>query len=180
MPQQLSVRELQHSDIPLLINYWFGAPTDFLLSMGVDLTKMPTKEEFTQMLYDQLNAPIEQKKSYCIIWLLDNTPVGHSNTNPTSFGLEAKMHLHLWKADERKKGLGTSFLKITLPWFFNNLRLQKLICEPYALNPAPNKTLEKLGFYFEKEYITIPGFINFEQPVKRWEMTREKFEEINR
>ncbi len=177
--QQLSVRELQHSDIQLLINYWFGSHPDFLLSMGVDLKKMPAKEEFTQMLLDQLSAPAEQKTSYCIIWLLDNIPVGHSNTNPTSFGEEAKMHLHLWKRDERKKGLGTSFVKITLPYFFNNLQLQKLICEPYALNTAPNKTLEKLGFHFVKEYITIPGFINFEQPVNRWEMTHENFEALN-
>ena len=43
------------------------------------------------------------------------------------------------------------------------------------MNPAPNKTLARVGFEFVKEYVTVPGSINFEQPVNRWEMTREKY-----
>lgn len=35
-------------------------------------------------------------------------------------------------------------------------------------NPAPNKTLKKAGFELVKEYVTTPGPINFEQPVKLW------------
>jgi len=85
------------------------------------------------------------------------------------------MHLHLWNKDVRKKGYGTRFVKLSLPYFFGNYQLKKLFCEPYALNPAPNKTLEKAGFEFIKEYTTIPGFINFEQPVCLWEMRFEKF-----
>ena len=77
--------------------------------------------------------------------------------------------------DTRKKGMGAQLLEMTIKLFFENLKLKKLCCEPYALNPAPNKTLEKVGFSFVKEYITVPGSINFEQPVKRWEMTREAY-----
>jgi hypothetical protein len=50
-----------------------------------------------------------------------------------------------------------------------------LYCEPYALNPAPNKTLEKLGFKFLKTYTTIPGWINFEQEVNLWELKNNIF-----
>ena len=64
---------------------------------------------------------------------------------------------------------------MTIPCYFKNLQLKKLICEPYALNPAPHKTLEKLGFQFEKEYVTVPGSINFEQPVKRWVLSFESY-----
>ena len=88
------------------------------------------------------------------------------------------MHLHLWNAENRTKGFGTKLLKMTLPFFFENLHLKKLYCEPYALNPAPNKTLENIGFEFEKEYITIPGSLNFEQPVKRWVMGLEKYKDV--
>jgi hypothetical protein len=59
-----------------------------------------------------------------------------------------------------------------------DIPLKKLFCEPYALNPAPNKTLEKIGFEFVKEYITTPGWINFEQPVKLWMMDFEKFKTL--
>jgi RimJ/RimL family protein N-acetyltransferase len=175
----LSVRPLLHSDIPLFLNYWFGSDESFLTGMGLDVSKLPTQEQFTAMLEKLLETPIEQRMSYAIVWLKDGEPIGHCNTNPTTFGEEAKMHLHIWNAPERKSGMGTQFVKMTMPHFFNTLQLKTLWCEPYALNPAPNKTLEKVGFEFIKEYVTIPGIFNFEQPVKQWRMTRERWQSLS-
>jgi len=175
----LSVREIQYSDIESLSDYWFKSDPDFLIKMGVDLSKMPTREEWKQMLNEQISQSYEEKKSYCIIWVLDGEAIGHCNVNRIIFGEEAYMHLHIWKPGNRTKGMGLQFVKLTLPFFFQNMKLKKICCEPYALNPAPNKTMEKLGFEFIKEYITVPGFINFEQPVKHWELTLEKFRQLN-
>lgn len=174
----LSVRELQESDIVLITQYWLGADPAFLQGMGADLSKMPSEEGWRKMLMEQLAQSIEEKKSYCIIWLIDGVAVGHSNANKIIFGEEAYMHLHLWKPLARQKGYGTALVRKTLPYFFHNLQLKKLFCEPYALNDAPNRTLEKVGFTFIKEYRVTPGWINFEQDVKRWELSREKFEEL--
>ena len=179
MKQELSVRELRHSDIEPLSDYWFKSDPAFLIAMGVDLTKMPKEEDWKMMLSEQITQAYTEKKSFCIIWLLNNEAIGHSNVNKIIFGEEAFMHLHIWKADSRTKGLGLNFVKMTLPWFFEKLQLKRIYCEPYALNPAPNKTLEKIGFKFVKEYITTPGWINFEQPVKQWNLTLEKFKELN-
>ena len=170
---QLSVRPLQESDIDAIADYWLHSDPDFLQGMGVDLAKLPGRSFWTDMLSEQLGQTLEEKKSYCFIWLLDNKAVGHSNVNKIAFGSEAYMHLHLWQTDVRQKGLGTAFVKMTLPYFFEHLQLQKIYCEPYSLNPAPNKTLEKVGFRFVKTYTTTPGWINFEQPVNLWEMERD-------
>jgi RimJ/RimL family protein N-acetyltransferase len=174
----LSVRELQHADIPLFLDYWFTAEESFIKGMGVDVSKLPPQEQFSKMLENLLATPVQQRMSYCIVWLLDGKPIGHCNTNPTTYGQEAKMHLHLWHSTERRKGMGTGLVKMTLPYFFNVLQLKTLWCEPYALNPAPNKTLEKVGFEFVKEYITVPGAFNFEQPVKQWRMTKEQWQKM--
>lgn len=139
---------------------------------------MPAREEWIKMLTEQLSQSPEEKKSYCIIWQLDNKPIGHSNVNKIKFGEEAYMHLHLWKNEARKKGIGTALVKMTLPWFFDNLKLKKIYSEPYALNPAPNKTLESAGFSFVKEFITIPGWLNFEQPVKLWELSYDNYRKL--
>ena len=175
MSPVLSIRELQHSDIPAIVNYWMSATDAHLAGMGVDLKKRPTAEQFSQMLAKNINTPIEQRISCCVIWEVNGKPVGHSNTNPTKFGEEGFMHLHLWNSDSRHKGLGTDLVRLSLSYFFGTLQLKRLFCEPYALNPAPNKTLERVGFEFVKEYVTTPGYINFEQPVKRWMMSRERF-----
>ncbi len=171
----LSIRTLSEPDIALIIQYWLGADPVFLEGMGVDLSKMPSQAQWKNSLTEQLSQSIPEKKSYCMIWLVDDQAVGHSNINQIQFGKEAYMHLHLWRSDIRQKGLGTALAKLTLPAFFEQYKLDTLYCEPYALNPAPNKTLQKVGFQFVKEYITTPGMLNFEQPVNRWELSRERF-----
>jgi len=174
----LSVREIQEDDIPLITNYWMSADNIFLEGMGVDVSKMPTKEFWQEMLEKQLSQSYNEKQSYATIWLADDGPIGHCNINKIVFGEEAYMHLHLWHTDIRQKGIGAELVKLSLPYFFENCALKMLYCEPYALNLAPNKTLEKLGFTFEKEYTTTPGFLNFEQPVIRWHLSYDRYKTI--
>lgn len=170
MEDQLSVREIQQQDISKIIDYWITASNQHLEAMGVALDKMPTQEQWVEMLTEQLNTPMETKKSYCLIWLINNEAVGHCNVNKIVFGQEAYMHLHMWNSFKRKQGYGSKLVKLSLPIFFKNLQLQTVFCEPYALNDAPNRTLQKLGFEFVKAYTTTPGAINFQQPVKCWKL----------
>ena len=172
----LFVRELQNTDIEHITNYWLGSPDGHLVGMGVDLSKLPTKEDMTAMLLSQLEKSNPEKQSYCIIWEVDGKSVGHCNINQIKFGEQAYMHLHLWKPNLRQKGDGLKLLKMTLPFFFKNYKLKNLFCEPYALNPAPNKTLEKIGFNFVKKHTTIPGSLNFEQEVNLWVLSFEDFQ----
>lgn len=171
----LSIRELELKFVGALCDYWSNSSPEFLTGMGVDLTKLPSRDEWEKILKEQISQSYQEKKSYCIIWLVDEKPIGHSNINRIIFGEEAYMHLHIWDPSFRTKGLGTRFVKMTLPAYFEKFELKKLCCEPFSKNPAPHKTLEKLGFRFIKEYTTVPGWINFEQPVKHWELTKEKF-----
>jgi len=174
----ISVREIKRIDIELLADYWFRSNPGFFKRMGADKNKLPTRTRMEQMIAEQISLPIKDKNSYALIWELNGKQIGHSNVNNIIYGNEATMHLHLWNANNRKKGTGTELVKKSLPFYFKNLSLKKLICEPYALNLAPNKTLEKVGFEFVKRYRTVPGSLNFEQEVNRWELTKENFEEI--
>lgn len=174
----LSVRELEGRDIPALTAYWVDADDDHLLAMGVALGKMMPAAQWETMLSAQLKQSYAEKKSYCIIWEEDGKAIGHSNVNKIVFGKEAYMHLHLWHKDTRLQGRGAELVKKTLPYFFKHLELEDLYCEPYALNPAPNKTLAKVGFTFVKEYTTVPGTLNFEQVVNLWHLSKADFEKM--
>jgi len=169
----LSVREATPTDLEKTIDYFLQADNSFLQGMGVDTAKLPSKEGWLKLLNDEYQKPYREKKFFYIIWLLDGIPVGHSNVNKIIYGEEAYMHLHLWRSDKRRKGIGLEFLKMSIPYYFDRFRLKNLYCEPYALNPAPNKTLKKLGFEFIRTYETIPGWINFRQPVNRWRLQEE-------
>ena len=171
----IKIREIEQKDFNSIADYWLLSDPDFLIKMGVDLGKLPSRNRLIKMLTEQLELPIHLKKTYALIWELNGTPVGHTNVNNIVYGKEATMHLHLWKLDTRNKGLGTELIKKSLPFYFENLKLQKIICEPYALNPAPNRTLQNVGFNFIKKYTTIPGSLNFEQEVNRWELQSKDY-----
>lgn len=173
----LSVREIELTDIPYIANYWLQSGTDYMEGMGVDVKKLPKREFWDQMLAEQINTPLEQKQSYATIWLVDGQPIGHCNINKIEFGKQAYMHLHIWEEASRRMGIGAALVKLSLPFFFEKYQLTQLYCEPYALNVAPNKLLVKLGFILEKEYTTTPGFICFEQPVKLWVLPRAIWED---
>jgi RimJ/RimL family protein N-acetyltransferase len=171
----LKVREIQEGDVDGLLSYWFNSDADYLADMGADIRKLPSRDEFLKSLMLQINSPIELKESYALIWFNGNKRIGHSNVNQIQFGKEATMHLHLWQSENRRAGMGAELVKKSLPFYFESLKLKKLICEPYALNAAPNKTLERVGFSFVKRYTTVPGYLNFEQEVNRWELSKENY-----
>ncbi|RMA66197.1 GNAT family N-acetyltransferase [Ulvibacter antarcticus] len=168
----LSVREITKNDVSSLIHYWVNSSDAHMLAMGADLTKLPSEESLYKSLTEQIELPLDKKQSYALIWFLNDFAVGHCNVNQIQFGKEAYMHLHLWESENRQKGLGKTLVEQSIPVFFKNLQLQTLYCEPYALNPAPNRTLEKLGFTFVKEHITVPGYLNFEQKVNLWKLEK--------
>lgn len=177
--KHIKVREMELTDVDLIADYWLKSDSDFLIGMGVDLDKLPTRKKLSHMLINQINTSVTDKVSYALIWELDGKQIGHSNVNGIEYGKQATMHLHLWQQDNRKKGIGTELVKQSLPFYFDKLKIKRLICEPFAFNHAPNKTLEKVGFEFIKTYKTIPGSLNFEQEVNRWELTKEKYHHLN-
>ncbi len=178
MKNRLSVCELSYKNIENIVDYFLEADDNFLLEMGADPSKLPAKKDWLDYMINELKKDNSQKSIYYVTWQLDNESVGHSNINDIVFGSEAFMHLHMWKTTKRNKGLGAEFVKRSIPYFFENFKLNTLYCRPYALNPAPNSTLQKLGFDFIKTYEVIPGRISFKQKVNLYELTKEKFEHL--
>lgn len=178
--KNLTVRNLLEDDLLLIVNYFHNADTEFLLKMGVDKSKLYEREHWIKLLSENLIISDKKKQLYYIIWVLNDIPIGHCNINKIILNQEAYMHLHLWQIDIRQKGLGLEFLKLSIPIFFEVFNLKKIYCEPYALNLAPNKILEKYGFEFIKKYMTTPGVFNFEQEVNRWCLTKGRQNQIGR
>ena len=146
--------------------------------MGVDIQKQPDRKGLTHMLLEQIQTAYKDKAAYATIWQQGEEAIGHCNVNGIKYGEQAFVHLHIWASELRQKGMGEILVKKSLPYFFENLALKNLFCQPYAKNPSPNKTLEKIGFEFVKTYRTIPGSLNFEQEVNMWVLTKEKYQKI--
>ncbi|MFY0672786.1 MAG: GNAT family N-acetyltransferase [Bacteroidia bacterium] len=172
----IQLRDMVESDAEFIADYWLNSDPDFLISMGVDLDKLPPREGLINMLKAQVNKPDQEKASLAQILVIDGKPSGHCNVNEIEYGVSAKMHLHIWNASDRKSGVGTQMVKKAIPVFFDRLKIKTLWCEPAANNPAPNKTLPKLGFEFVKSHVVVPGSLCFKQEANLYELTSDNYE----
>ena len=141
--------------------------------MGIDKSKLPEKAAWENLLRKEFEKTKRAKNFFYLEWFLDDELIGHSNINDITFGESAKVHLHIWAENLRQKGLGQFFFKESISMFCDAFELKQLICEPSAKNPAPNRVFKRLGIKPEKEYLTTPGWINFEQLVKRYEISEK-------
>lgn len=82
------------------------------------------------------------------------------------------MHLHIVEEPQRRSGLGTEFVHLSVAEYFRVLQLKRLFCQPNAFNIAPNRTLQRVGFRYVFTKEMQPGTINFPQPVTRWVLER--------
>jgi RimJ/RimL family protein N-acetyltransferase len=170
---------MKESDIDSIVDYWLGSPDDYMRGMGVDLELLPDRNEFGQMLINQLNLPLEEKQSFALIMVKNGKAIGHTNVNPFEFGKEGYMHLHIWNVTDRRQGVGRVLLPIALKVYFEDLQLKKLWCQPYAENHSPEKILRSIGFQWVKRFRTKPGSICFDQEVNLWGLDREDWLKAN-
>ncbi len=177
MENLFAVKEIEKKDIQHIVKYWSTISTSHLESMGIKREELYIYANLGEYIEKQISLPYEQKSALFMIGLIDGEPYGHCYVNSIKFREEAHMHLHIWNSDRRQKGLGSQMVKRSIPYFFKNLEIKNLISEPYYLNSAPNKTLVKLGFQFEKCYVSKPSGWNFELKVHRWKLTKPVFKE---
>jgi RimJ/RimL family protein N-acetyltransferase len=171
-----AIRPLKLDEAHLVINYFLKADHQFLNSLGVDPEKLPAYDEWHRVFEQDFGRPLENRRFFYVLWEIDGQPVGHSNISDIVYGQEAYMHLHVWHPAKRKQGNGSYFVRESIKTYFRTFNLQTLFCQPYSLNPAPNKTLAKVEFEFLGTYEITPGWINFQQSINKWRLTRDQVE----
>jgi RimJ/RimL family protein N-acetyltransferase len=167
-PPTLLVREMQLSEVEVRINYFHDASDEYLQMLGVDRALLPGREAWLASYEEDHARPIAERESYSLIWEMDGQTVGFSSADHIAFGHDAFMHLHVLRPDKRRRGLGAEFVKRSATHYFEALELQRLFCEPNAMNIAPNRTLQRAGFRYLFSLETTPGPINFRQVTTRW------------
>jgi len=168
----LTVREMMDSEVELIIEYFLKSTPEYLEILGVDPSRLPTRETWRERLQREFARPIDQRNSVLVIWLSDDRPVGFSTSDKIVYGEQANMHLHVIDPARRNRGIGVECVRRSADIYFERLRLKRLFCEPNAFNVAPNRTLQKAGFKYLKTHMTVPGPLNYHQAVTRWVMER--------
>jgi RimJ/RimL family protein N-acetyltransferase len=161
------------SEVDLVIDYFHQATPEHLEVLGVDPTRLPEPSRWREGYAKEFERPIEKRRALLVIWESEERPIGFSTCDHIVFREHAKMHLHIVDPTNRQAGYGVECVKQTVRLYFDALKLERLFCEPNAFNAAPNRTLQKAGFRYVKTHQTVPGQLNYHQPVTRWVLERD-------
>ena len=169
--EEIEVRPFSsREEYELMLDYFYKADDSSLRGMGVDRLKLPERDKWLEALLADHEKPDSERDRLYVVWIFRGRRIGHSSINKIIPGTEAFIHLHVWNPQLRRAGLGTEFVRRSANFYFERFNLKKLVCEPSADNPAPNRVLKKLGFEFIRRYRTTPGHIAYEHDVNRYEL----------
>jgi RimJ/RimL family protein N-acetyltransferase len=168
----LVVREMALEEVDLIIDYFHDSTPEHLELLGVDPTRLLSREDWRARYAAAYGLPVEKRSTLLVMWELDGTAVGFSTSDKIVYGEHAHMHLHVVDPQRRRSGIGSACLRETVGFYFRALELRRLFCEPNAFNVAPNRTLQSAGFRYVKTYRTVPGRLNYHQAVTRWVLDR--------
>jgi len=176
----LTVREMRIDELGMVVDYFHHSTDEHLLKIGVDRAKLPEPAAFRHILERGFDRPVRERERLVVLWESDGDPVGYSSCDTITVGEQAKMHLHVIAPDNRRRGIGTECVRQTVKIYFDHFDLQRLFAEPNSYNTAPNRTLQRVGFRFVETHVTVPSWLNFEQPVTRWVFEREQLADLDR
>jgi RimJ/RimL family protein N-acetyltransferase len=143
---ELSVRPLAGQDFDDFINYWLGLSPAEIERLGVAIDRLPTADRMRSNLEAMLAAPAEDVTSFVLAWCIDDEAIGHSSLKDIVPGESGSIHLHMWRADLRGKGHGAHLFCLAAVDFYKRFNLKRIVCEPKAENPSPNRLLQRIGF----------------------------------
>ncbi|MCX7123609.1 MAG: GNAT family protein [Gammaproteobacteria bacterium] len=172
------IKTLPENELEKLVDYFLNLSPEDDHRMCVDRSSLLNRDEWIQFLKNDSHKSLEDRQLYYLGWYLDDQLIGHSSINKIAYGVEALIHLHIWHPELRRHGLGKEYLWKAMQVYFEKFALQKIICEPNANNPGPNKTLIKLGLSLVDTYQTKPSPMNYEHRVNRYELTRDHFKDL--
>lgn len=172
MTVALTVREMTLDETEIVIDYFHTSTVEHLEMMGVDPSRLFTRTAWRERYAQDYPKSRPERAFMAVLWLENDAPVGFSTADKIVFGERANMHLHVLKPERRNGGIGVRCVRQTAELYFETLKLKSLFSEPNALNVAPNRTLQAAGFKYVKTHMTVPGPLNFHQPVTRWAIER--------
>jgi len=162
------VRVMNLGDTDIITNYFASSSPEHLELLGVDPTRLPSKQASKKFFELEYEKNIEDRTFVAILWENDDVPVGFSTAEKIVYGDQAYMHLHIVNPELRQQGIGANCVRQSVKIYFDLLKIRRLYCEPNAFNIAPNRTLQKAGFKYIKTHQTVPGPLNFHQMVNQW------------
>ena len=169
---ELRVRPISEKDNGF-INYWLQLSPDEIERLGVAVDRLPSADEMRSGLRANGKSASGTVATFVLAWVVDGEAIGHSSLKDIVPGESGRIHLHMWRPDLRGRGLGPRLFCLSALDFYGRFRLERIICEPKADNPAPNRMLQRIGFPLVESRIGASSDISTISRLNCYEIRRE-------
>jgi len=178
---ELTVRSLVAGDFSEFINYWLGLSEVEIARMGVEIDRMPSATQMRSDLEKMLAATNSAVRTFVLAWCINGEAIGHSSLKEIVPGDSGSIHLHMWRGDLRGKGYGSQLFCLSAVDFYKRFKLKRMICEPKADNPSPNRLLQRIGFPLISTRFGTSSELSVTCKLNRYDIGREIAEDyLNR
>src|SRR5688572_25416117 len=77
----LIVREMDLEEVDLIIDYFHGSTPEHLELLGVDPTRLPSRERWRERYAGEYEQAVYDRSTLLVVWELDDVPVGFSTAD---------------------------------------------------------------------------------------------------
>src|SRR5262249_52714000 len=172
MPR-LTVRPLASEDFAGFIAYFTRASKADAERMGLAIDKVPLPTQLCSDLEAMIATPVDRLHSFVLAWCIDGKSIGHCSIKDIVLGGFGSIHLHMWRADLRGKGYRPRLFCLSALDFYERFNLKRIICEPKADNPIPNRVLQKIGFPLVLTHVGASSELSVICELNRYEIPRD-------
>lgn len=175
-PKCVKLRDFSNTDIVLFLDYIYHSPAGFMDSIAVDLNKMPSEVDMSEILRVKCgqNGGLTPSKMNWLTILYNGEAIGFHSIDNIIEGDDGIFHAHLWKQDMRQLGLGGYTYPIACKIFFERFNLRRILFKTPIQNMGAIRVKEKLGIRQIGEEVIDFGAIKDNTTAKVFEITREE------
>ena len=142
-PSDITVSALEHADITHILDYWYDASAEYLHALGVMPEKLPKRSKMAEMLARKVEHEVARPTILAI--RLKGVSIGVHELTHVEPGVSAVMHAHIWRAQDRGRGIGVISYVRAMERFFAAHGFQRIVFDTPAANSAANRIKQSLG-----------------------------------
>src|ERR1051325_11120745 len=114
---EVTIRDVEESDVEALVSYWHDSDPAYLYSLGVNLSKLASREQTRARFLSSMPGAQEPPERAAFVVTADGRPVAYTNLNFRSAD-EAVAHFHTLDRSALVKGIVYLLFPETLKIFF--------------------------------------------------------------
>jgi RimJ/RimL family protein N-acetyltransferase len=151
--RDIVLRDLEERDIATLVSYWFDSPSAYLTSIGVDVTKLRSRDEMAARLRASIGAAVPERAYFVVA--ADDRVLAYTNLNFRTPEV-AYAHVHILDDALRGRGFASQLMVRAFQLFFERFPLERVVLETSPENLGVNGLLQKFGLRPEVRDLDVP------------------------